>query len=110
MGNNQAFTIFEATLLACYNHGVLTKPLLSDILESYRGTDVDSGGMVGTLTKDGRFDVIDVVITVWENELPARPQLSKDWRQWTDAEAEADEKWQDAHFSAFSNITRQFGW
>jgi hypothetical protein len=35
VGNNAAFTSFEATVIAVYNRGVLDKELLSDLMRPY---------------------------------------------------------------------------
>jgi hypothetical protein len=45
MGNNAAFTAFEATVIAVYNEGVLDKKLLSALMKSYEGVDIDHGGV-----------------------------------------------------------------
>lgn len=59
MGNNAAFTDFEATVIATYNKGVLDEELLSAFMEIYRDSDIDHGGMRGTLSKDG-LDVEEI--------------------------------------------------
>jgi len=87
MGNNAAFTRFEAAVIAVYNRGVLDKELLSDLMRPYEGVDIDHGGMEGTLAKDG-LDVEEIVIRTFGKTLPARPDLPSNHREWT-AEQEA---------------------
>src|ERR1035437_41930 len=87
MGNNAAFTRFEAAVIAVYNRGVLDKELLSDLMRPYEGVDIDHGGMEGTLANDG-FDIEEIVIRTFGKTLPARPDLPPNHREWT-AEQEA---------------------
>lgn len=47
MGNNAAFTSFEASVIACYNKGVLDRGLLDALAKPYKGSDIDRGGMTG---------------------------------------------------------------
>lgn len=69
MGNNQAFTDFEYTVILLYNKGVLDNTTLSEIMERYRGIDIDSGGMAGTISNDGH-DVIEIVLKTFGIPLP----------------------------------------
>jgi hypothetical protein len=92
MGNNQAFTSFEASVIAVYNRGVLDKELLKDLAAPYADTDIDRGGMEGTLTKDG-LDIDGVVLKVHGVELPPEPELPKDYRKWTNAQRDAKDAW-----------------
>lgn len=109
MGNNAAFTAFESTTLATYNKGVLDKELLSSFMEQYRGVDIDSGGMAGTLSNDGK-DVIDIVLDLFGKEIPPRPDLPKDHRTWTREQDDANEQWNETQWGAFHEITDMFGW
>jgi hypothetical protein len=61
MGNNAAFTSFEASVIAVYNKGVLDKELLDALAAPYEDMDIDRGGMEGTLTKDD-LDIDDVIL------------------------------------------------
>ena len=54
MGNNAAYSIFKHTIITIYNHGALTLALLDALAKEYAGTDIDSGGDTGLLTKDGK--------------------------------------------------------
>jgi len=109
MGNNAAFTAFEATVVACHNKGVLDKDLLSDLMEPYRDSDIDSGGKLGTLSKDG-LEVEEIVLKVFGVKLPAKPKLSKDYKTWTPEQSEAHEDYHDKCYGAFCKITKRFGW
>lgn len=109
MGNNAAFSAFEDTVLAVYKHSVLTKPLLKDLMEVYRDMDIDSGGMSGTLSKDG-LDIVDLVIKTWGLKPPVQPDLPKDYKKWTAAQADLNEQWQEKRWQLFNKITGKAGW
>ena len=109
LGNNKAFTAFEATVIATYDKGVLDKELLSAFMEPYRGMDIDSGGNVGTLSKDG-LEVEQIVIKTFGGELPVEPKLPEDYRKWTDEQCMQNEEYQDALWEAFHKITDRFEW
>lgn len=64
MGWNTGYTIFEETVIGAYDLGKLDKPLLSVLMEPYRGSDIDSGGSQDLTSKDG-LSVEEVVIKVW---------------------------------------------
>lgn len=109
MGNNAAFTAWEKTVIATYNKGVLDKELLSEFMEQYRGCDIDHGGMEGTLSKDG-LDCEEITLKIFGVEIPPRPQLPKDWKDWTPEQDAANETYNDARCEAFRAISDQFGW
>ena len=113
MGNNAAFTAFESTVIAVYNHGVLTKELLSDLMEPYREIDIDHGGMEGTLSKDG-LDVEEIVIQTFGKPLPVRPVVQDDLSKLTSYQESYQETQMDAYWNyrteLFRSITDQFGW
>ena len=109
MGNNQAFTAFEATVIAVYDHGTLDKKLLSKLMEPYRGMDIDSGGKVGTLSKDG-LEVEQIVIKTFGGKLPIEPKLPKDYTKWTPEQDQQNEDYQKALYDAFHKITDKFEW
>ncbi len=109
MGNNAAFTYFEATTLATYDKGVLDRDLLSSFMELHRGEDIDSGGREGNLSIDGK-DIVEVVLTVFGVKIPERPVLPKDHNTWTREQDDANEAWDQALWDAFTTITNKFGW
>lgn len=110
MGNNAAFTEFEATVLATYNKGVLDKDLLSTFMERYRGTDIDHGGMTGDLAKDG-LDVQEIVLKTFGKKIPKYPKLPKDHETWTEEQCEQNEKYWEERYEAMSEIeNKMFGW
>lgn len=110
MGNNEAYTNFEATVIATYNKGVLDQELLSSFMEYHRGSDIDSGGKVGTLSKDG-LDVEEIVLKVFGLEVPKRPELPKDYKTWTPEQDALNEAYWEQRYDLFSSIAyERFGW
>ncbi len=109
MGNNAAFTAFEATVIATYNKGVLDQELLSTFMEQHRGTDIDRGGMRGTLSKDG-LDVEEIVLKTFGVAVPSRPTLPKDYKTWTPEQHRENDEYWDKRFDAFQTISDRFGW
>jgi len=109
MGNNRAFTAFEATVIAVYDKGVLDKELLSSFMEQYRGMDIDSGGRRGLLSKDG-LDVEQVVIKTFGGELPKRPDLPADYKTWTEDQSDLNDLYNETIGDMFHTITDKFEW
>ena len=109
MGNNQAFTGFEATVISMYDKGILDKEVLSSCMEQYRGMDIDSGGKRGLLSNDG-FEVEQVVIKTFGVDLPNEPELPSDYKTWTDDQCDQNEEYQDELWTLFHEITNRFGW
>jgi hypothetical protein len=109
MGNNAAFTAFEATVIAVYNYGILDQKLLSELMEPYRGVDIDSGGMQGTLAKDG-LDIEEIVIKTFGVVLPPAPELPEDHDQWTDGDRAVNDEYQELRAELFFDITGKHGW
>ena len=86
-------------LQAC---GQLTAEVLGDIMEPYRGTDIDSGGTCDLLDKEGR-GVEEVVILTLGMDLAPRPVEPRDMGpQWEAYDAAVQE--------AFSTLVKRFGW
>jgi hypothetical protein len=119
MGNNAAFTAFERTVIAVYNTGELDKKLLKELAEPYRDSDIDSGGMEGTLSKpvagplgiSRPMDIVDIVIQTWTGKIPeARPKLPKDYSKSTEEQRKANDDYQERRWTAFNKITDTFGW
>lgn len=110
MGNNQAYTDWEKTVISAYNRKILSPEFLSELCEMHRGSDIDSGGKYGTLTKDG-LDCEQVAIKVFGGNLPVEPKLPKDYKQWTDEQHEANDNYFDAIYAEFDRLVRKpFGW
>lgn len=109
MGDNAAFTAFEHTVVAVYNHGALSRKLLKELMEPYRGSDIDSGGKVGLCSRDG-LEVEEIVVRVWGLVLPKRPMLPKDHKTWTERHHEANEEYQERLGDLFNAITEACGW
>lgn len=91
MGNNAAFTIFEATVIGAYDLGKLDKALLSVLMEPHRGSDIDSGGRRGLKTKDGK-SVEQVVIETWGLKFPV------------------DDEDGEKTYEQFTRVTNKFDW
>lgn len=109
MGNNAAFTSFEATVIATYNKGVLDKELLSKLMEQYRGTDIDRGGMTGDLSKDG-LDIDGIILKTFGVPDPTRLELPADHKTWTRDQEAINEKYWEDRYEAVSAIEERFGW
>lgn len=104
MGNNAAFSNFEDTILACYKHNALTKPLLLDLSKAFRDQDADSGGYSGRRVRSK--DMYDAINEACGIAIPTRPKLPKDWSKWTPEQEMESEKWHTARERAFKNICR----
>lgn len=72
MGNNEAYSIFQHTVIAIYNRGVLTLDLLDEIAKEYAGSDIDSGGDTGRLAKDGKDLEAICISTVDPSWIPVK--------------------------------------
>lgn len=72
MGWNRGWTMFEDTVVGAYNLGKLDEDLLDVRMEPYRGTDIDSGGKTGLLSKDGK-EAEQIVIETLGMEMPVPP-------------------------------------
>ena len=126
MGNNAAFTSFEAAVIAVYNHSLdydfemrqsgmetpelfLNRELLDALAASYSGMDIDRGGMEGTLTNDG-LDIDGVICKVYGIELPPYPDIPDRWTLWTDEQRDANDAWQEAKYEAINKLEIKWGW
>jgi hypothetical protein len=108
MGNNAAFTAFEATVIAVHNRGILDQALLSELMEPYWGCDIDHGGMRGTLANDG-LDIEEIVIKTFGKTIPAPPLLSLRHSDWTPLEEALNDAYQERRYELFHAITDEFG-
>jgi len=104
MGNNAAFNNFEKVVHACYKHGVLTKPLLKDIVKTFSDQDADSGGFEG-ITYKGK-DLYDIVLEVAGVKIQPKPKLPKDSNIWTKKQDTLYEEWYEARSEAFYKIVK----
>lgn len=109
MGWNSGYTIFEATVVGAYDLGKLDKKLLSVLMEPYRGSDIDSGGEMGLMSKDG-LDVRQIVLKTWGLPIPERPDLPDDYKKWTRKQDAANEAYHELIYTAFRSVTNQFDW
>ena len=109
MGNNAAFTAFEATVIAVYNRGLLDQELLTELMKPYEGSDIDTGGQRGTLANDG-LDIEEIVIKTFGVALPLAPELPEDHDQWTDGDRAVNDEYQELRAELFFGITGKHGW
>lgn len=109
MGNNQAYSIFEAIVIAIYDKGVLDVELLSTIMEQFRNMDIDSGGQAGTLSKDG-LEIEQIVIKIFGGELPTKIALPDDYKTWTKEQQQQSDDYYESIGIAFNEITDKIGW
>lgn len=109
MGNNAAFTQFEATVIAAYDEGILSPSFLEKLGRIHEGSDIDSGGKVGTESKDG-LDVEGVVIKTMGQSVPEYPDVPESIREWSEKHHEAVEAYWDEIGEKFDAITRKWGW
>lgn len=109
MGWNAGYTIFEATVIGAYDLGKLDKDLLSVLMEPYRGSDIDSGGERGLLTKDG-LNIMQVVLKTWGIDIPKEPDLPEDYETWTNAQSDENDRYQEDIWGRFNQVTEHFGW
>lgn len=102
MGWNTGYTIFESTVVGAYDLGKLDKDLLRVLMEPYAGSDIDSGGSRGLLSKDG-LCVEEIVVKIHGVKMPARP----------DADAGSEAGWTGYYeevYESFREITKEFDW
>lgn len=109
MGNNAAFTAFEASVLAVYNSGKLDKDLLDSLAEPYSGMDIDRGGQHGTLSKDG-LDIDGIILKMYGVNLPPAPKLPENYKDWTPEQNDANDEWWEIHYDALRPIEEAWGW
>lgn len=100
MGWNAGYEIFEQTVVGAYDLGVLSKELLAVLMEPYRGTDIDSGGRRGLLSKDGKV-VEQIVVETFGLEWPVMPYGADD---------DASEDVWDRRYDAFQSVSCKFEW
>ena len=100
MGNNAAFTSFEASVLACYNKGVLDRELLDALAEPYRDMDIDRGGMTGDLAKDG-LDIDGIILKTYGVKMSPKPSPDNEKDR---------ERWYDLQYTEVSAIEKKWGW
>ena len=101
MGWNTGYTIFEATVIGAYDLGVLTPELLSVLMEPYRGTDIDDGGRMELVARDGK-EIHQVVIETFGGVMEPEPA--------DDAPDEEHDVHWDGVYDAFQAVTDKFGW
>lgn len=109
MGNNAAYTSFEWITIYLYDKGLLNKEILSDIMEQYRGTDIDSGGSRDLISKDG-LGIYEVVLKTFDIKVPEKPNVPKNWKDQTEEQNEIWNNYCDTIYDLFNEVTDKFGW
>jgi hypothetical protein len=109
MGNNAAFTSFEASVIAVYNKGVLDRELLDSLAAPYKDSDIDRGGMEGTLTKDG-LDIDDVICKMYGIVLAPYPDIPENWKDQTPEQEALNDEWVEAKYEAIQKVEKKWGW
>jgi hypothetical protein len=79
MGDNQAFSIMEETVVGLYDLGVLSPEALTVVLRAYVGADIDEGGRLDLLAKDG-LGVKEIVVKVFAGGLPPKGRSKVEYR------------------------------
>mgnify|MGYP006339754685 CR=1 len=102
MGNNAAFSNFEAVVHACYKHGVLGRPLLNDIIKAFKGQDADSGGYCGMLTHGKDLEAI--VFEVYGETAPEKPSGPTEWKKQTEQQQKAWDAYHEARGELFNRL------
>ena len=67
MGWNEGYTIFEKQIITLYDAEVLTRDVLTALMEPFRGTDMDAGGGYDFKSKDGK-SAEEIVCFIMEPE------------------------------------------
>ena len=75
----------------------------------YEGSDIDTGGKMGTLANDG-LDIEEIVIKTFGVIIPPRPDLSADHKTWTGAQYAINDASQELRAELFFDITNAQGW
>jgi hypothetical protein len=118
VGNNQAYSFMEETVMGVHKLGKLDKDILKVLMEPYRGTDIDSGGAADLKDKDG-LEVPDIVIkimapAVFKKLEPLRLAVQKhpkDWKKLSEKQQDEQSDYYDKRYAAFHKITdKVFGW
>ncbi len=108
--NASEFRHFEQTVISVFEKGVLTPALLTELMEQYRGTDIDPERGIGLLTSSG-LTAEEVVITVLGRILPERPEhWGTDPRRLNHQQHVRNEAYREECLEVFDAITHEFGW
>ncbi len=67
MGWDEGYRIMEAQVVALYDKGVLTKKVLSALMEPFKDSDIDHGGCRDLKSKDGKT-ADEIIISTMEPE------------------------------------------
>lgn len=79
MGDNFSMTVIEQQVVSLYDLGVLTLPVLDALCEPFRRTDIDSGGLCGLTSKDGK-DLSQIAVEIASPDFkPTLPLPDDEW-------------------------------
>jgi len=109
MGNNRAYTEFEAITIGIYNLGKLDNEVLTVIMEAYSYCDIDSGGSQDLESVDGK-NVEQIVIEMFGGTYPTKPNLPDDHPLWNRTHVKQNDAFHDTVSDAFYAITKRFNW
>lgn len=107
MGNNSAWTAFEAAVVGLYDLGKIDKAALDVLAEPYRGSDIDPGGSCDLHSKRDKLGLEEIVVSVMAPKKWAKiGKLSQE--NGPDGE---DAPYDEQLYEAFSEITdKRWGW
>jgi len=105
MGNNAAYSNFEGVIIAIYDKGVLDADLLESICEVFRDQDADSGDVGDVTAKDG-LNLYEILIKVSGKEIPQKPDLPANYRDWTPEQDAANDNYHEAVHALVNEITK----
>lgn len=111
MGNNDAFTMFESTVIVTYNAGILTLELLDIFGNLHRDTDIDEGGSRDLVTSDG-LSVNEVILKTIDIEAFERLAcILEGLGPNPDGHPDVDDLYYQPRFDAVHQITKsRWGW
>jgi hypothetical protein len=65
--------------------------------------------MAGTLAKDG-LDIDGIIFKMYGVIIPPKPELPKDYREWTDRQTQLNEDWAELQWDKLQVIEEGWGW
>jgi hypothetical protein len=94
MGWNEGYTILEQTVVGVYDLGKLDESMLRVLMEPFRGSDIDHGGCMGMVSKDG-LSCDEIVVKIM------------DPKAWGQIENLSGEDRDEAVWGAWHDLTRR---
>lgn len=107
---NAAFANFETAVILAYDTGLLNQKKLTELMEPYRGTHMDSSSMAGTLSFNG-LDIKEIVLLMFYVKVPPhRPINPKNQSLQTLANRVEDLQYCTLWDELFKDVTAAHGW